>query len=97
MNKLIEELAGIGEVFENDNSLGKVNYQIKIFLEMVNADTFGAEEEEEGLQQITGKISSDSLLQLISKNLTLLLEDGRKIEFFVENRDGDVQFSGDFF
>jgi hypothetical protein len=26
MKKLIEELSGVGEVFENENSLGNINY-----------------------------------------------------------------------
>jgi hypothetical protein len=92
MKKLIEELSGVGEVFENENSLGNINYRINIFREIVGG--------EEGLKETNGRISANYVL--ISKlfegnNLHLVLEDGRKINFFMKNTDGDVLFSGSFF
>lgn len=97
--KRIEELSGVGEVFENNDSLGKVDYRINIYQELVNADTFSSVKEEDGIQQITGKISSDKAMEFYFNKgeLTLFLEDKRKIRFFMKNPEGDVQFSGEFF
>ncbi|MCU0239481.1 MAG: hypothetical protein MUC29_08570 [Pyrinomonadaceae bacterium] len=96
--KLVDELTGVGEVFENDSLLGNVNYHINIFQEMIKTQTFGNNEnEEEGLKEVVGKFSSDNLWHLLGKNLTLVLEDGRKIRFFMKNNHGEVQFSGEFF
>lgn len=92
MNKLIEELSGVGEVFENDTSLGNVNFKINIFQEII--------EGEEGLRDTQGSISTDFVLMnrlFDGNNLYLVLEDGRKIKFFLKNTDGNVQFSGNFF
>lgn len=90
--KLIENLSGIGEVFEINTSIGKVNYIVSVFQEMIGG--------EEGLKQASGKISTDFVMMnrlFDGNNLHLVLEDGRKINFFMKNTDGDVQFSGDFF
>lgn len=94
--KLVKELSGVGEVFENDTSLGNVDYLISIYQQIIKVETFGnIEKEEEGLKELIGKISSHNLP--IGKNLLLVLEDGRKISFFVKNTGRDILFSSEFF
>jgi len=90
----IEQLSGNGYVFDNDENLGKINYRLYVYQDVI--DVSG--EEVEGLKSVSGSISSNDAMRLFDKNnLTLNLEDGRCIKFFVSHSDGDIQCSGDFF
>jgi hypothetical protein len=88
--ELIEQLFGSGEVFDDDENIGKINYRLWVYQEIV--------EGEKGLKNTIGKIDSDMAFGLFDKGkLRLKLEDGRNIEFFVRNLEGDIQCSGGFF
>lgn len=92
--KLSDQLFGIGEVFNDTENLGKVNYKLYIYQEIHNVNG----EEIDGLKDTQGKIDSDKAFGLFDKGkLRLKLEDGRSIEFFVRNLEGDIQCSGGFF
>lgn len=92
--KLKEQFSGNGDVFDTNEKLGKVNYQLYIYQETHNANG----EEIEGLKNVIGKIDSKNAMMLFDKdNLILTLEDGRCIHFFVSNLKGDIECSGDFF
>lgn len=88
--KLIEQLVGEGDVFKDDENLGKVNYQLYVYQEVVNG--------QEGLTNAVGKIDSKIAFRLFDEGkLKLRIEDGRNIEFFIRNSNGDIQCSGGFF
>ncbi len=77
-------------LFKDNENLGKVDYRLYVYQEIVGG--------EKGLKNIVGKIDSDKVFELFDKGkLVLKLEDGRNIEFFVRNLEGDLQCSGDFF
>ncbi len=88
--KLIEQLFGTGNVLKDDENLGKVNYRLYVYQEIV--------EGEEGLKNTVGKIDSDKAFALFDKDkLILKTEDGRSIRFIVLNLEGDIKCAGNFF
>ncbi len=92
--KLKGQLSGIGDIFKNDVHLGKVNYSLYVYQEILEANG----EELEGLTNITGSIESEEADRFIDEEmLNLCIEDGRCIEFFVRDNDGNIRCSGGFF
>lgn len=90
--KLKEQLSGNGYVFDNDENLGKIDYRLDVYQDLIDVDR------EEGLKSVSGNISSNDAMRLFNKtNLILKLEDERCIKFFVKNLDGNIQCAGDFF
>ena len=92
--KLKEQLFGIGNVFANGENLGKIKYALYVYQEIHIVKG----EEIEGLKDIIGRIDSNDAMKFFDKSsLTLMLEDGRCIDFFVRDTDGEIRCSGDFF
>lgn len=75
----IKTLSGSGEVFLGDRSLGATAYTLQIVLDEYNS-----------LTEVTGNIDSD-IAEMVFYSQDgeiahiLVLEDGRKIQFFVAN------------
>ncbi|HEX8247663.1 MAG TPA: hypothetical protein VF599_05810 [Pyrinomonadaceae bacterium] len=92
--KLKETLNGNGEVFDNETNLGKISYKLNVYQEIHTVNN----QEVEGLKSIMGNITSEDAMRLFHKDeLTLVLEDGRCIKFFVRNSNGEIRCSGGFF
>jgi len=85
MVRLVEESAGDGELLLKSRALGPVRYQIKVFQGMF----------ENGMpnptaRTVEGSIDGGELAGLVGLNLTLQLQDGRKIGITVSDESGTI-------
>ena len=103
--KPLANLKGVGEVYDGNNKLAEARYELVIEQEATIAESFSGTEEIDGLQSGTGSIlvkkGRIGLLNTVKK-LTLHIDDGRKVDFFVTNGDANVgrfpiKLSGSFY
>jgi len=101
--KFLENPSGVGEVYEGNEKIAKVSYNLDVTQEIHIAETLKETSEIEGLKSMTGSISVlEGSKDLWGKDkLVLHMEDGRKIDFFVRSGDPvsgnfQIQPSGDF-
>jgi hypothetical protein len=88
--KIIDRLAGIGQVYHSGNMLGEFTYGITVF------------QESGPLKLMTGFISMEpkkvgELMDAKDDKLELRLEDGRKLHFYFASTDGKIQPTGSFY
>jgi len=88
--KIIDRLAGNGQIYQGENLIGEYTYGITVF------------QESGPLKSMTGIISMDpiKIAKLMSSNedkLQLCLEDGRHVDFFFASTDGQIQPTGGFY
>ena len=90
--ELLEELSGVGTVYRESGELvEQMEYRLKLYQEMLSAGTT----EVPGLQQIVGSVpGGDEVFGLIGEDLILELEDGRRLDFFVQSMDGAIECRG---
>jgi hypothetical protein len=91
--RLVEQLSGVGAVLRADGSvLGQHRYRLNVWQEMHNAGG----QQIEGLRSIDGVVKFDGAvgIDLIGEDLTLVLEDGRRLPFLLEDTDGRIAPSG---
>ena len=85
MVRLVEESAGDGALLLKSRELGQVRYQIKVFQGMF----------ENGLpnptqRTVEGSVDGCDLSGLTGLNLTLQLQDGRKIGIMLSDESGTI-------
>ena len=89
MVKLVEETSGDGELLLKSHVLGRVRYQIKVFQGM-----YANGMPNPLLRTVEGSIDmeapGDSPSDLIGANLTLRLEDGRRIGVTIADDTGTI-------
>ncbi len=97
--KLIDELSGTGAVYdESGKRVGEARYMLWVYQEMKFAGTLQDPDAElPGLKDIKGRVENLDTFDLLGKTLTLHLEDGRHLDFLIENSGGDIAGSGDFY
>jgi hypothetical protein len=84
--RTLERLTGIGPVtHENGGLVREMRYHITTFREFIDGDI-------PGLRSIQGKVELEGMeaFELIGESLTLRLEDGRILDFFISNSDGRI-------
>jgi hypothetical protein len=92
----IEQLSGTGTVRKSDGSvLGAREYELVVLQRMLPDGRGG---EIPGVKHIDGHIRllGDEALSLVvnREKLTLVVQDGRSVEFFVSSSSGKITFSG---
>jgi hypothetical protein len=83
--KCIENPEGVGEVWEKDKKVAKVTYNLDVQQEILITESFNKTSELEGMKYISGSITIlEGEKHLIGRDkLTLNMQDGRKIDFFI--------------
>ncbi len=92
--KLIEAPEGIGQVLKEGKVIAKVSYNLFVEMLEIGAKSFGIPEETRlKHKSVTGKISvKDGNIMLadspsgLSGPFLLVMQDGRKIDFFIDSR-----------
>ena len=85
MVKLVEEASGDGELLLKSRVLGPVRYQIKVF-----QGTFGNGMPNPAERTVEGSIDGTDLAGLVGINLTLQLQDSRKIGITISDESGTI-------
>jgi hypothetical protein len=89
--KIVEELAGVGELFHDGTVLRRVRYSITRYQGML----VGSGMPVPGLHRIEGATDYEVTdVSLIGRPLTLRLEDGRTIGVTLAARDGRILSEG---
>ena len=89
--KIVEELTGVGELFQNGTVLRRVRYSITRYQGML----VGSGMPVPGLHRIEGATDYEVAdVSLIGRPLTLRLEDGRSIGVTLAARDGRILSEG---
>ena len=81
----MEESAGDGELLLKSRALGPVRYQIKVFQGL-----FGNGLPNPAERTVEGSVDGSDLSGLIGVNLTLQLQDGRKIGITISDESGKI-------
>jgi len=92
VRKILEVLRGIGEVLCDGSVIAKLNYKLAAY-----QDTL--EQSVPGQQKIEGYVFPTSfnegcMLMQKRDGLTLILEDGRRLDFFLANAKGRIGTKG---
>jgi hypothetical protein len=96
MSTLIEKLSGEGSISEKDEFIANVQYEVRIYRKV------GMEHLLEG-DVVRGQVDDDvvirinpitSISALVGKRLTLHMNDGRKLDFWVASSKGDCTAFG---
>ena len=82
---MVEEAAGDGELLLKSRVLGQVRYQIKVFQGM-----FGNGLPNPAQRTIEGSVDGSDFEGLVGLNLTLQLQDGRKIGITISDESGTI-------
>jgi len=93
---ILENVKGMGAVYHGEEFIRELGYDITVWQEWLHSS--GAAPIE-GLQEITGLVfdinSPIGVADLVDgRVLTLHLEDGRRLDFFIRNSDGEIANSG---
>ncbi len=84
--KTVEHLVGVGQVFEQSKEVTSVNYNIKVLKKMIKIRTMTEASIIEGMEQIQGFVKPiNNTLALRGENFTLVIEDGRQLDFFMSD------------
>ena len=97
IRKLLYELSGNGALSKGDEKLLEVPYVLKFFQEVIVTE---GEERITGLTDFTGSVSPDDqyqLAMLVGNQLTLHLEDNRRLEVTVTNNRGKIIKHGEIY
>jgi len=100
--KSLESPSGAGEVWIGDDRIAKVTYSLNIEQEVLITEAFDGTEEIDGQKSVSGSIvvTEGETYLLGKENLILILQDGRRIRFFIkQGLSGEfvIQPSGDFY
>ena len=98
--RVLEQLSGVGELFEDGNRLGLARYAITVY-QQTHTVGFGAGRHEvDGLQRISGVIDPEAPLSTVGlmlrdTKLSLHLEDGRWWDFAFTSNSGRAVNTGE--
>ena len=85
MVKLVEDTSGEGELLLKSRVLGPVRYQIKVFQGLLGNGMPNPAE-----RTVEGSIEGTDLAGLVGINLTLQLDDRRKIGITISDESGTI-------
>lgn len=92
--ELIEELSGRGTVYRKGcEPIGESAYDLRVHQEIHDAST----EEVPGLRQIRGRVEGLDNFGLLATDLTLHLEDQRRLDFLIVDLDGTITVRSDIY
>ncbi len=97
MRKVVERLSGAGTVYREDGDLlGNAQYDLRVYQEFKDVGTKDGPELLPGLKDIEGHVTGLDNFALTNEGakLTLRLEDGRSLRFYVTDLDGRIGASG---
>jgi hypothetical protein len=91
-SELVKTLTGKGEVYEDGTKICNASYKLRIRQEFIITER---KEKVEGHQETKGTISGCDIYLLLEKEkLTLHLNDGKRLDFFVKNERGVIYATG---
>lgn len=95
MQRLVEQPASDGDVFEGPVHLGRVHYHLAVYQHFSEAE----DEPVPANLEIEGRITALDALDVVEvhrrkSELTLHLADGRLLDFLVANEDGTIHSTG---
>jgi len=84
--EIIEHLNGIGHVWEGGQDICKVQYHIEVLQDRIKLTSFGISRID-GFKRIRGIVTpiGKSIHEIFGKTLTLVFENGKKLDFFVSS------------
>jgi hypothetical protein len=89
--EIVETDSGIGMLFEDEEFIGEVNYRYKISLEYSGAQGKTSTEETQGLQNLHGSFSTNSMQDLLGKELRLITAKRKELHISVMAGDSVVK------
>lgn len=95
MQRLVEQPASDGDVFEGPAHLGRVHYHLAVYQHFSEAE----DEPVPANLEIEGRITALDALDVVElhrrkSELTLHLADGRLLDFLIANDDGTIHSTG---
>ena len=88
--KIVERLNGIGKVFQEENLIAKVRFDLVVSQEVLIAHTFGGTSQTDGRTSAEGSlniIEGEAFLMSTREPLILELDDSRRMKFFAVNHE----------
>ena len=77
----VENLSGSGQVFDGDKKVADVAYDINVYQDRVNTSSHDGNSSIPGLKTVV--LHLDEPVGPVGRKLTLVLNDGRKLDFLV--------------
>ncbi len=93
----LERFEGSGELRNKDGGALEVSYSLSVIRTFIDTGTHAGDGQIPGPETIEGSISgldNFTLLTLIGKPLTLVLQDGRRLNCHLKNPDGLIKATG---
>jgi hypothetical protein len=95
MQRLVDQPADEGEVFEGPTHIGRVHYHLAVYQHFSEAE----EEIVAPNLEVEGRITAADDLDVLDLHrrrteLTLRLADGRLLDFMIANEDGAIKSTG---
>jgi hypothetical protein len=93
----MEALQGVGEVFHRSERLSSVEYAIEVWQEVIESGGDDGSATIRGQKSAHGVIRADApTMQRLfrHRDLSLRLQDGREVDFFLEDTQGTMACSG---
>ena len=79
--EFVEKLSGDGQVFDGVKKIADVAYEINVYQERINTSTHGDDSSIPGMKRAV--LALNKPVGVMGGKLTLLLKDGRKMDFHV--------------
>lgn len=92
-----ERLEGSGQLRNEDGGALEASYSLSVIRTFIDTRTHDGDGQIPGPETIEGSISGldqSTLLTLIGKPLTLVLQDGRRLKCHLKNPDGRIKATG---
>jgi hypothetical protein len=94
MTDLPECLSGKGSVFDREKFLAVVQYEVLIFQEYIDTTSLDKGPSRiPGLKRIECRLDPSPAINIIGNRLTLVMDDGRKLDFLVTG-ENDFRTTG---
>lgn len=98
--RIAEQSTGEGLVYRKDGSfVANVKYALQVIQEFIDTTTKDGPGTLPGLKDVVGRVTGLDTFALLSEGaeLTLHLEDGRRLDFLVKNLDGQIAAQGSLY
>ncbi|MGD1154531.1 MAG: hypothetical protein ABSA41_01755 [Terriglobia bacterium] len=83
MAYLRERLSGKGRLFQNGKLLGAVQYEVRVYPVYVDTSTLEGPSRIPGVPRVECRLDPSPGVSMSHQRLTLVMDDGRKLDFFV--------------
>lgn len=89
--EIIETDSGLGKLFDDKEFIGEVNYRYKISQESISAQAKTGTEVTPGPQNLHGSFSTNSIVDLLGKELRLITSNGKELRISIMAGDPVVK------